>query len=74
MSGSSPDRKLAKMSLPRLDLNLNRLRRLELQIIESLGNETVNGKFSGGQPGSQPSPHHILEMKSATGSSPIPRS
>ena len=50
MTGSYPDRKPAKLFLTRLDLDLNRLWCVELQVVESLGNETVNDKFSRRQP------------------------
>ena len=53
--GSYSDRKRPQSALARLDFDLNWLRRVELQVIESLRNETVDNKFSRSQSGGVPS-------------------
>ena len=53
--GSYSDRKRPQSALARLDFDLNWLRSVELQVIESLRNETVDNKFSKSQSGGVPS-------------------
>ena len=65
MAGGHADRERTQAALTGFHLDLNRVRCLNLQVVEPLGNEEIGGKIPGRQPGCQPSADRVLEMKAA---------
>ena len=66
MTGGRADRERAQAVLTGFYLDLNRVRCLNLQVVEPLGNEEIGGEISGRQPRCQPSADRVLEVKTAT--------
>ena len=66
MAGGQADRERTQAALTGFHLDLNRVRCLNLQVVEPLGHEEIGGKIPGRQPGCQPRADRVLEMKAAT--------